>query len=94
MHKFSEYSYTFFENLPSALYERYLRKYYTESMLKVGRNVRLNLKKPKTLSEKIQWLKLNDVFPLKEQFTDKLLAKELIKTFKFPPPRVLILLPI
>lgn len=79
MHKYDEYSYTFFEKLPVNLYERYLRKYYKETMLKAGRDVKLNLKNPKLFSEKIQWLKLYDNVPIKSKFTDKLIAKDIVK---------------
>lgn len=39
----------------------------------------LNLENPKTLNEKIQWLKLNDKSPLHTQCSDKYAVKEYIK---------------
>ena len=40
---------------------------------------KLNLKHPKTLSEKIQWLKIYDTTPLKAQLTDKVSVRDWIK---------------
>ena len=36
----------------------------------------IDLKNPKTLDEKIQWLKLYDSTPIKTQLTDKYLVRE------------------
>jgi len=65
------YNYKFFKQLPENMYPAYLRKFYKEIMGK-----RLNLDNPKRLSEKIQWLKLYDLTPLKTQLTDKLGLRE------------------
>ena len=40
---------------------------------------KLNLKHPKTLSEKIQWLKIYDTTPLKAQLTDKVSVRDWVK---------------
>ena len=68
------YNYKFFKQLSENMYSAYLRKFYKEIMGK-----RLNLEKPKSLSEKIQWLKLNDITPLKTQLSDKLGLREYCK---------------
>ena len=87
-----KYNYEFFENLPEDLYPIYMRKFYKEIMSipnlpsKQGER-RLNLDKPKLLSEKIQWLKLYDSTPLKTQCADKIKVvdwcKERIPELKF-----------
>jgi len=35
-HKFSDYNYVFFEQMPIELYERYIRKFYKENMKPLG----------------------------------------------------------
>ena len=70
----AQYTYEFFENMPEELYPRYLRKIYKEMM-----GTRLDLENPKKLSEKIQWLKLNDTTSKKKELSDKILAKEWVK---------------
>lgn len=78
-----KYSYDFFEKLPEHLYSRYLRKFHKEIMGK-----RLDLNNPKTFTEKIQWLKLNDNLPIKTKLADKLSlrdwSKGQIPELKFP----------
>ena len=55
-------------------YPKYLSLAY---LVKTGQ--KLNLKKPSSLSEKIQWLKLYDNMPVKAQLTDKVLVRDRIK---------------
>jgi len=52
----------------------YIKIYYYMKFKK-----RLNLKTPRTFSEKIQWLKLNDRKPIYSQFVDKYEVREYIK---------------
>lgn len=78
-----KYSHGFFENMPSNLYPIYLKKIYKDVMGK-----RLDLKNPKLFTEKIQWLKFNDNIPIKTQWSDKLLLRDLgsekIPELEFP----------
>ncbi len=69
------YSQRFFENLKLKDYPKYLKKIYKE---RTGRT--LNLKNPKTLSEKIQWLKLYDNLPIKGKLSDKIEVREWVKS--------------
>ena len=55
-------------------YPKYLAMAY---YAKTGR--KLNLRHPKTLNEKIQWLKLYDNLPIKTQLADKVLVRGWIK---------------
>lgn len=55
-------------------YPEYLKKIY-----KFTTGEKLDLKKPKTFGEKIQWLKLYDSTPLKTQLTDKVLVRDWVK---------------
>lgn len=55
-------------------YPKYLSIAYFNKM-----GEKLNLKHPKKLSEKIQWLKIYDATPLKAQLTDKVLVRDWIK---------------
>lgn len=52
---------------------------YLSKMYKYITNKKLNLKNPKTFSEKIQWLKLYDSTPIKTQLTDKVLVRDYVK---------------
>ena len=61
-------------SLPEKYYGKYLCRSYR---LKTGK--RLRLKKPKTFSEKIQWLKIYDNLPIKTQLTDKVLVRDYVK---------------
>lgn len=61
-------------NLDEKEYPKYLKEIY-----KFFTGKKLNLKHPKTFSEKIQWLKLYDTTPLKTQLTDKVLVRDWIK---------------
>lgn len=38
----------------------------------------MDLKKPKTFNEKLQWLKLNDIHPEYTQMVDKIEAKKYV----------------
>ena len=67
-------NYNFYKNLPSELYEKELKIWYKRINKKV-----LDLESPKTLNEKIQWLKLYDSTPIKTLLTDKYLVKNYIK---------------
>ena len=61
-------------NMPKKEYPNYLKKKY---FIETGKF--LHLKKPRYLSERIQWLKLYDNTPMKTQLTDKILARDWIK---------------
>ncbi len=68
------YSYDFLFNLKEEDYPKYLKKIFKSQTGK-----ELNLKNPKTFNEKIQWLKLYDVTPLKTRLTDKVLVRDWVK---------------
>ncbi len=70
-----EPSNTFCEKLPKFLYPYYLKRVYK---FRTG-GKKLNLNNPKTISEKIQWLKLYSQTPDKTRLTDKLLVRDYIK---------------
>ncbi len=61
-------------NLKKKDYPKYLKQAY---YVKTGE--KLNLRHPKTLNEKIQWLKIYDDKPIKITLTDKVLAKNWVK---------------
>ena len=65
------YQYDFLMSLPEKKYEKYLKEAYF-----LRKNKKLDMKRPKTLNEKIQWLKIYDNLPIKTQLTDKVLARE------------------
>lgn len=75
MHSFgsSVFDYGFMMSLDEKEYPKYLSKAFYVQM---GKN--LNLRNPKTLSEKIQWLKLNDNIPQKTELTDKILVRDYV----------------
>lgn len=73
MNEKEKYSHRFFEKMPSYLYPIYLKKIYMDVM---GKG--LDLKNPKLFTEKIQWIKLNDNIPIKTQWSDKLLLRNLV----------------
>lgn len=52
----------------------YIKLYYR---LRFGR--KLNMSDPKTLNEKLQWLKFNYRFPLQSIVSDKLLVRDYVK---------------
>lgn len=68
------YEYDLLVSLDEKEYPKYLKR-----MFKANTGKNLNLKHPKTFSEKIQWLKLYDVTPLKTQLTDKVLVRDWVK---------------
>ena len=61
-----EVDYKFLKTLPREEYERFVVEWYERRT-----GSRLDLAHPKTLNEKIQWLKLYDNTPLKSQLADK-----------------------
>lgn len=63
-----------FKHAPRALYPFWLKMFYQIEMKK-----KLNLEKPQTLNEKIQWLKLYDSTPEKTLLADKYLVREWVK---------------
>lgn len=73
--KFIEkYSPKICRNVPEILYPLFLKIIY---QARTGH--KLNLKNPKRISEKIQWLKLYDNLPIKTILTDKLLVRDWVK---------------
>ncbi len=68
------YDYDLLISLDEKEYPKYLKKMYKTFL---GKD--LNLKNPKTFSEKIQWLKLYDNSPLKTTLTDKVLVRDYVK---------------
>ncbi len=79
------YDEEFFRNLPVKDYPKYIKEIYKE---RTGKN--LNLENPRTIAEKIQWLKLYDNLPIKTVLTDKLLVKDWVakQTDKLLIPKV------
>ncbi len=72
--KSSFFDYDFMMNLDEKDYPKYLKQAY---YIKMGQ--KLNLRNPKTLNEKIQWLKIYDNIPLKTTLTDKVLVRDWVK---------------
>ncbi len=70
----SIYQYDFILSLKEKEYPKYLCEAY---YVKTGQ--KLNLKHPKILNEKIQWLKIYDNKPIKTTLTDKVLVRDWIK---------------
>ena len=68
------YEYDLLISLQESEYPKYLKK-----MFKGMTGRELNLKHPKTLNEKIQWIKLYDNNQLKSDLTDKVKVREWIK---------------
>lgn len=69
------FDYDFLMNLHKKDYPKFLKLAYYAKMQE-----RLNLKNPKTINEKIQWLKLYDnTIKLKSILTDKVLVRDFIK---------------
>lgn len=67
----SVFNYRFMLYLDEKEYPKYLAKAY---YIKSGQ--KLNLRNPRTINEKIQWLKLYDNIPIKTKLTDKLLVRD------------------
>lgn len=62
------------KNLSNEKYEKLLKSWY-----KKRTNLKLDINNPKTLNEKVQWLKLYDSTPIKTLLADKYLVKNYIK---------------
>ena len=71
---YSKTNYVYLSCIPTERYPEELCKWYFQ---KTG-NI-LNLVRPKTFNEKIQWLKIYDATPLKTRLADKYLVREWIK---------------
>lgn len=70
----SVFNYEFVMSLPEKDYAKYLSiSYFTKT------DKKLNLKNPRTIDEKIQWLKLYDNNPVKTKLTDKVLVRDWIQ---------------
>ncbi|OYU85064.1 MAG: glycosyl transferase [Flavobacterium sp. BFFFF2] len=54
---------------------------HLKRIFKIRQGYDLNLDNPKSLNEKIQWLKINDRKPLYTQLADKFAAREFVKDF-------------
>lgn len=65
------FEYSFLINLPEKSYVELLKKAY---FYKTGQ--KLNLRNPKNINEKIQWLKVYDNKPIKTLLTDKILVRD------------------
>ena len=70
----SVFDYSFILSLNENDYPQYLSQAY---FIKTG--CKLNLKHPKNINEKIQWLKLYDCIPIKTTLTDKVLVRDYVK---------------
>lgn len=70
-----EIDYKYYETLPIENYPIELQKWYNK---RTESNMDIN--NPKSLNEKIQWIKMYDSTLIKSQLTDKWLAKEYIKS--------------
>ncbi len=70
----SIFEYTYLMRLDEKEYPNHLKKAY---LFKTDK--KLNLRNPKTINEKIQWLKLYDNLPIKAQLTDKVLVRDWVK---------------
>lgn len=66
--------YEFYKNLKSKRYSKELKEWFKK---RTGK--KLNLKKPKTFNEKIQWIKLYDNTLLKTRLADKYLVRDWVK---------------
>lgn len=71
---FSDRTPAYYERVPAEARERELKLWFK---LRTGRD--LDLKHPKTFNEKIQWLKLRDVSPLKTRLADKFEARAWVR---------------
>ncbi len=69
------WEYNLLVTLEESQYPKYLEKLFKRQTGK-----KLNLKHPKTFNEKIQWLKLYDNIPLKSDLTDKVKARDWVKS--------------
>lgn len=71
----SEIRYNILKCIPKIFYPYILKYSYKKTMRK-----NLDLKNPKTFSEKLQYIKIYEQNPLKMQLSDKLKAKERVKS--------------
>ena len=71
---FSDRTPAYYERVPAEARARELKLWFK---LRTGRD--LDLKHPKTFNEKIQWLKLRDVSPLKTRLADKFEARAWVR---------------
>ena len=69
------FDYDFMMSLDEKEYPKYLAYAY-----KVKTGKKLNLKHPKNINEKIQWLKLYDNSEIKSRLTDKVLVRDWVKS--------------
>ncbi len=69
--RYNNLEYSFLKKLPKEEYPFYLKKIYKSKM-----KCNLNLKNPKRLTEKIQWLKLYDNLEEKTYYTDKISVRD------------------
>lgn len=60
-------------------YDRFKDSVYLEKLFKIRQDYDLNLKNPRTLNEKLQWLKINDRKPIYSVFADKFAIREYVK---------------
>ncbi len=70
----SVFDYSFLMSLNEKEYPKYLSQAY---YIKIGQKLRL--RNPKTINEKIQWLKIYDNQPIKTKLTDKILVRDWIE---------------
>ncbi len=68
------FDYDFLMNLNEKEYPKYLKMAYNIILKQ-----KLNLKHPKNINEKIQWLKIYDNMPVKTQLTDKVKVRDWVK---------------
>ncbi len=68
------FDYDFMMSLDEKDYKKYLCEAY---YAKTGE--KLNLKHPKNLNQKIQWLKIYDNIPIKSALTDKILVRDYVR---------------
>lgn len=67
-------NYAYLSSIPEERYPEELCKWYYQQTGDI-----LNLANPRTLNEKIQWMKLYDATPLKTRLADKYLVREWVK---------------
>ena len=57
----------------------YIYKESLQQFWKMEKNISINLERPNTFNEKIQWLKLYESIPIKNKLSDKLFLREWAK---------------
>ncbi len=70
----SAFNYDFMMSLEEKEYPKYLKQAYQHKFMQ-----KLNLRHPKTINEKIQWLKIYDNLPIKTQLADKVLVRNWVE---------------